>query len=122
MKTNSLDIRMFQTLYTDDRFASLLRTVDRLHDIAIEGRLAQVTHLTTDEIIGWLKDIAYTVGETIRELEDNQLGETVADAWRTLARQTAETATCAENLARVCERVEYRRRDSLAGRVSGDSR
>lgn len=122
MKTNNLDIRMFQTLYTDDRFASLLRTVDRLHDIVIDGKLAQVTNLPTDEIIGWLKGIAYTVSETIRELEDSQPGATAADAWRTLVRQTAETATCTDNPARVCKRVESWQRDSLAGRVSGGSR
>ena len=69
MMTNSLDIRIFQTLYTDDRFASLFRTVDRLHDVVCEGKLEQVTSLSQDEVIGWLQDIAYTVSETIRELQ-----------------------------------------------------
>ncbi len=71
MMSNSLDIRVFQTLFTDDRFASLFRTVDRLHDVASEGKLAQVTNLPREEVIGWLKDIAYTVNETIRELEEH---------------------------------------------------
>lgn len=70
MLTNSLDIRVFQTLFTDDRFHSLFRTVDRLHDIVMEGKLEQVTNLPREEVIGWLKDIAYTVSETIRELEE----------------------------------------------------
>lgn len=69
MMTNSLDIRVFQTLFTDDRFASLFRTIDRLHDVVSEGKLAQVTNMAPEEVIGWLKDIAYTVNETIRELE-----------------------------------------------------
>ncbi len=72
MLTNSLDIRVFQTLFTDDRFHSLFRTVDRLHDVVSEGKLEQVTNLSRDEVIGWLKDIAYTVSETIRELEEGE--------------------------------------------------
>lgn len=76
MLTNSLDIRVFQTLFTDDRFHSLFRTVDRLHDVVSEGKLEQVTNLSRDEVIGWLKDIAYTVSETIRELEDSEDGQT----------------------------------------------
>lgn len=74
MLTNSLDIRVFQTLFTDDRFHSLFRTVDRLHDVVSEGKLEQVTNLSRDEVIGWLKDIAYTVSETIRELEEGEDG------------------------------------------------
>ncbi|CAG0960980.1 MAG: hypothetical protein IAE83_09695 [Anaerolinea sp.] len=69
MMTNSLDIRIFQMLFTEDRFASMFKTVDRLHDIVTEGKLAQVTNLSKEEVIGWLKDIAYTLDETIRELE-----------------------------------------------------
>jgi hypothetical protein len=72
MMTQNLDIRVFQTLYTDARFASLFNTVDRLHDVVSEGKLEQVTNLSTDEVIGWLKDIAYTVNETIRELEQTE--------------------------------------------------
>jgi hypothetical protein len=75
MLTNSLDIRVFQTLFTDDRFHSLFRTVDRLHDVVSEGKLEQVTNLSRDEVIGWLKDIAYTVSETIRELEESEDGQ-----------------------------------------------
>ncbi len=70
MMSNSLDIKVFQTLYTEDRFASLFRTIDRLHDVVSDGKLTQVTDLTPDEVIGWLKDIAYTVSETIKELEE----------------------------------------------------
>lgn len=74
MMMNSLDIRVYQTLYTDERFASLFRTVDRLHDVVCEGKLEQVTNLSRDEVIGWLRDIAYTVAETIREMEESDAG------------------------------------------------
>ncbi|MCS6870535.1 MAG: hypothetical protein NZ571_03675 [Anaerolineae bacterium] len=67
--TKHLDIRVYQTLFTEDRFAALFRTVDRLHDIVCEGKLAQVTTLSAEEVIGWLQDIGYTIQETIRELQ-----------------------------------------------------
>lgn len=79
MLTNNLDIRVFQTLFTEDRFASIFRAVDRLHDVASEGKLEQVTNLSPDEVIGWLKDIAYTVNETIRELEDDGPKQSLAE-------------------------------------------
>jgi hypothetical protein len=79
MLTNNLDIRVFQTLFTEDRFASIFRTVDRLHDVASEGKLEQVTNLSPDEVIGWLKDIAYTVNETIRELENDDPKPSLAE-------------------------------------------
>ncbi|MFQ3535408.1 MAG: hypothetical protein SNJ58_05985 [Aggregatilineales bacterium] len=69
MLSNRLNIRLYQTLFTEDRFAALFKTVDRLHDIVCEGKLGQVTDLPAEEVIGWLKDIAYTITETIRELE-----------------------------------------------------
>jgi hypothetical protein len=64
------DIRILQALFTDIRFESIFNAVDRLHDAASSGKLAEVTNLSTDEVIGWLRDIAYTANETIRELED----------------------------------------------------
>lgn len=70
MMTNSLDIRIFQMLYTDDRFHSIFRSVDRLHDVVCEGKLEQVTNLSREEVIGWLQDIMYTVSETIREIQN----------------------------------------------------
>ncbi|GAB4554771.1 MAG: hypothetical protein OHK0023_25300 [Anaerolineae bacterium] len=69
MMGNRLDIRLYQTLFAEDRFASLFKTVDRLHDVVSEGKLEQVTNLTPEEVIGWLQDIAYTINETIRELQ-----------------------------------------------------
>ncbi len=69
MVSNRLDIRLYQTLFAEDRFAALFKTLDRLHDIVCEGKLGQVTDLSAEEVSGWLKDIAYTITETIRELE-----------------------------------------------------
>ncbi len=66
------DIRILQALFTDIRFESIFNAVDRLHDAASSGKLAEVTNLSTDEVIGWLRDIAYTANETIRELETAQ--------------------------------------------------
>jgi len=63
------DIRILQALFSDVRFESIFNAVDRLHDAASSGKLAEVTNLSTDEVIGWLQDIAYTANETIRELE-----------------------------------------------------
>ncbi len=63
------DIRILQALFTDIRFESIFNAVDRLHDAASSGKIAEVTNLSTEEVIGWLRDIAYTVNETIRELE-----------------------------------------------------
>lgn len=69
MMAHNLDLRVIQMLYTDARFASLLNSVDRLHDAVSEGQLEQVTTLSKDEIVGWLRDILFTVNETINELE-----------------------------------------------------
>lgn len=71
------DIRILQALFTDVRFESLFNAIDRLHDAAASGKLAEVTNLSTDEVIGWLRDIAYTANETIYELEaqDERCGE-----------------------------------------------
>ena len=63
------DIRILQALFSDIRFESIFNAVDRLHDAASSGKLNEVTNLSTDEVIGWLRDIAYTANETIRELE-----------------------------------------------------
>ena len=65
------DIRILQALFTDIRFESIFNAVDRLHDAASSSKLGEVTNLSTDEVIGWLRDIAYTANETIHELEQD---------------------------------------------------
>jgi gluconate kinase len=64
------DIRILQALFTDARFESIFSAIDRLHDAASNGKLAEVTNLSADEVIGWLQDITYTANETIRELKE----------------------------------------------------
>ncbi|PJF35294.1 MAG: hypothetical protein CUN49_11300 [Candidatus Thermofonsia Clade 1 bacterium] len=75
MLSKHLDIRVYQTLFTEDRFAALFKTFDRLHDVVCENKLAQVTNLAPEEVIGWLEDIAYTIAETVRELQVRQVQE-----------------------------------------------
>ena len=73
------DIRILQALFTDIRFESIFNALDRLHDAASSGKLAEVTNLSTDEVIGWLHDIVYTANETIHELEDPTIEDTQWD-------------------------------------------
>ncbi len=75
------DIRILQALFTDARFDSIFSAIDRLHDAASSGKLAEVTNLSPDEVIGWLQDIAYTANETIRELKDS---DDTGCEWETL--------------------------------------
>jgi len=65
------DIRILQALFTDIRFESIFNAMDRLHDAAACDKLAEITNLSKDEVIAWLKEIAYTAQETVRELEAN---------------------------------------------------
>ena len=84
-KKQKTDIRILQALFSDIRFESIFNAVDRLHDAASSGKIAEVTSLSTEEVIGWLRDIAYTANETIRELEDtSQYG------WEDLAETTED--------------------------------
>ncbi|HLY26528.1 MAG TPA: hypothetical protein VKQ72_09330 [Aggregatilineales bacterium] len=66
------DIRILQGLFTDVRFESIFNALDRLHDAASSGKLAEVTNLSSDEVMGWLRDIVYTANETMRELEQSE--------------------------------------------------
>jgi hypothetical protein len=76
------DIRILQALFTDIRFESIFNALDRLHDAASSGKLAEVTNLSSEEVIGWLQDIIYTAEETVRELEADTPIE--ADVFETL--------------------------------------
>jgi len=69
MMTKELKIRTFETLYTEARFAALFNAWDRLHDVVSAGKLPQVTDLPAEQVVEWLKEIAYTINETINELE-----------------------------------------------------
>lgn len=72
-----MDVRamMMQRLrfdYSEDGMHQLFVQLDRLHDLASEGRLAEVSELTADEMRSWLEDIIYTARETIREIERHE--------------------------------------------------
>ncbi|MBX3080901.1 MAG: hypothetical protein KF716_04655 [Anaerolineae bacterium] len=69
MLTNELKTSTLQTQFTDVQLAAVFGTVDQLHDLVCDGKLAEVSNLPTQEVVGWLRDILYTVSETIRELE-----------------------------------------------------
>ncbi len=66
------DIRILQGLFTDVRFESIFNALDRLHDAASTGKLDEISNLSADEVMGWLRDIVYTANETMRELEESQ--------------------------------------------------
>jgi hypothetical protein len=74
MMTNEVNTSTLQTL-TDAHLAAVFGTVDRLHDLVSAGKLAEVAHLPTEDLVGWLQDVLYTVSETLRELEQpNHIG------------------------------------------------
>jgi hypothetical protein len=72
-----MDVRAMMTQrlrfdYSEDGMYQLFVQLDKLHDCASEGRLAEVTDLTNEEMRGWLEDIVYTARETIREMERHE--------------------------------------------------
>jgi hypothetical protein len=79
------DIRILQALFTDIRFESIFNALDRLHDAASNGKLNEVTNLSNAEVVGWLRDIAYTAEETMRELETEGPTNNLFDALVALA-------------------------------------
>ena len=57
-------------------FEHVLAKLDLLHDLASEGRIAQVTVLDEAEIQGWLQEITFLAQETIHEMESRKLNAT----------------------------------------------
>lgn len=64
-------MRNLQLLYNDARLADLFQALDTLHTAASEGRLNEISTLSTQELMGWLQEIAYTARETIGELQED---------------------------------------------------
>lgn len=60
-----------QLLYTDARLHALTQQLDELHTAASDGLLQRVTPLSNAELVGWLRDVLYTVQETIVEIEQH---------------------------------------------------
>lgn len=58
-----------QIVPKDALFADLYETLDDLHTAVTEGQIHSVTALSKREILAWLKDMAYTIAETINEIE-----------------------------------------------------
>lgn len=69
MLTNELKTTLLQSQFTEAQLAAIFGSVDQLHDLVCDGKLAEATDLPAKEVVGWLRDIMYTVSETIRELE-----------------------------------------------------
>ena len=42
---------------------------DRLHDIACEGHIREMTNMSPAELVEYLHEVCYTLDETIREIE-----------------------------------------------------
>lgn len=59
-------------LINDARLAAMVDLLDELHSAASEDRLNQITPLTPAELKGWLADLAYTVNETLAEMDSHQ--------------------------------------------------
>jgi hypothetical protein len=85
--SQKFEFQLLQTLFTDARFESMLRALDKLHDAASDGRLEDATPLNKAEVTAWLRELAYTAQETVRELEkadsthssDNYSGQMLID-------------------------------------------
>jgi len=54
---------------TTAHLSAVLETVDRIQDAAIGGQLDDVARIDRREMIEWLKDITYTIQETLIELQ-----------------------------------------------------
>lgn len=76
--SQKLDFQLLQTLYTDSRFESMVRALDKLHDAASDGTIPDLTALSRQDLIGWLKEISYLAQETAHELESN-VGDNMAE-------------------------------------------
>lgn len=59
-------------LINDARLSAAVDLLDELHSAASEGHLHQVSPLTPAELRGWLLELAYTVNETLAEIDCHQ--------------------------------------------------
>jgi hypothetical protein len=56
-------------LLNDARLTAAFETLEDLHSAASDNELHDVTTLSRHELLGWLKDLMFTVQETITEVE-----------------------------------------------------
>lgn len=57
--------------YSAQGMEELFLRLDLLHDFASEGRLGDVTPLSSAELRGWLEELIFTARETLREMDGN---------------------------------------------------
>jgi hypothetical protein len=59
-------------LFNDARLAEILGLLDMLHDAVSDGDLDAMTTMSKAELVGWLREIAYTAQETAEEIEADE--------------------------------------------------
>ncbi len=55
--------------YSAAGMEELFARIDRLHDLAMDGRLAEATDLSRGDLRGWIEDLIYTLRETLAEMD-----------------------------------------------------
>lgn len=55
--------------YSAEGMEEIFLRLDLLHDYAASGRLAEISPLSRAELQGWLKELIFTLQETLREIE-----------------------------------------------------
>ncbi len=61
--------RNHEFLFTDAGLAAVYEALDDLHSAASEGKHHKMTPLDNRELVGWLREVDYTVQEIIAEIE-----------------------------------------------------
>jgi len=69
-----------QLLFNDARMANLLDVLDELHTAASDGRLAEITTLNRQDMMGYLLEVVYTATETMAEMQRGMERGELADA------------------------------------------
>ena len=54
---------------SDAGLAAMFEVIDDLHSAASDGQLHKLTTLSKQELVGWLRELAYTAEEAIEEIE-----------------------------------------------------
>lgn len=58
--------------YTEEGFEEIFVRLDLLHDYAAAGRLDEITDMTPAQLRGWLRELVFTLCETLREIDGDQ--------------------------------------------------
>ena len=76
MNNKTLSLELFQSKISDVQLESLLNTLDRLHEAAVDQTITDESNIEPKQIMGWLEDIIFTAQETMRELQSHPNVET----------------------------------------------